>query len=452
MRYFIIMLFLVITFNVAAQESITFNIEELSKPKELLEVKDSYEIFNDIIIKRVDIKRYPTGFPVNVLTHSKLPKELVSYGHNSLFNGMYSAYASHRPFVISPDMIWLLVSQGFSHHINLNSDQFRDELVRHEDVKQLVVYVESLSDDWIENCDWDVVIDGFSEQIKENTKGDISNILECDFTTTTQAEKIASQITIMNVTKSYFDYLSMRIICGIPSITLEGSTEDWELLLKKTKSLSQYDLKWWTKEIIPIIKEITEATKGSVDKDFWRGMFKEHDFGKCGKPNIFDGWIVKFYPYDRDGNRNGLEELHGLNNLPDEIVTVPVVAIDSITKEVCNLELQAGFIGLEQNNKTFALRPKIGWFVNEVLSPEEIVEEDEFDRLVVKVQDGIITESVFKKVYIKNLVIDGYIKTLPEEVNDIKIDTISLHRLSFLDSTLLPRLKKLLPNTHINSY
>lgn len=42
---------------------------------------------------------------------------------------MYQAYADHRPFVLSPDMIWLLISQGFARHINANQESMRNELV-----------------------------------------------------------------------------------------------------------------------------------------------------------------------------------------------------------------------------------------------------------------------------------------------------------------------------------
>ena len=53
-------------------------------------------------------------------------------------------------------------------------------------------------------------------------------------------------------------------------------------------------------------------------------MFKYHSQKKYGAPNIIDGWIVKFFPYDKEGKRNNLQQLEGRNCLPDEIVKVDV--------------------------------------------------------------------------------------------------------------------------------
>lgn len=71
------------------------------------------------------------------------------------------------------------------------------------------------------------------------------------------------------------------------------------------------------------------------------------------------------FPYDKEGKRNNLKQLEGRNCLPDEIVKVDVkyqeVYGDAVKETP--LEFWAGFIGLEQNSKTFALRPQIGWMV-----------------------------------------------------------------------------------------
>ena len=97
--------------------------------------------------------------------------------------------------------------------------------------------------------------------------------------------------------KSYFEYILLRIVCGIPGITLQGTTEDWQKILKKTKQLGKYGLTWWTSELEPILKEFVEASKGKIDKEFWKGMFKYHSKDAvCGGPvTIIDGWIVKFF-------------------------------------------------------------------------------------------------------------------------------------------------------------
>lgn len=41
------------------------------------------------------------------------------------FNGMVAAFADHRPVRLSPDVVWMLVSQAFSQEVNADSERFR---------------------------------------------------------------------------------------------------------------------------------------------------------------------------------------------------------------------------------------------------------------------------------------------------------------------------------------
>ena len=40
---------------------------------------------------------------------------------------VHQAYADHRPLVLSPDMFWLLVTQGLALHINNHPDDYREQ-------------------------------------------------------------------------------------------------------------------------------------------------------------------------------------------------------------------------------------------------------------------------------------------------------------------------------------
>ena len=47
-------------------------------------------------------------------------------------NSAHNAFDEHLPFVISPDMLWLAIAQGFSQHINMNAEKYRSRFVSHE--------------------------------------------------------------------------------------------------------------------------------------------------------------------------------------------------------------------------------------------------------------------------------------------------------------------------------
>ena len=37
-----------------------------------------------------------------------------------MFKFFVKAFAEHRPIVLSPDMVWMMIGQGFSHYVNEN--------------------------------------------------------------------------------------------------------------------------------------------------------------------------------------------------------------------------------------------------------------------------------------------------------------------------------------------
>jgi hypothetical protein len=349
-------------------QEVKFEIEKLSEPEKLLYLQSYDDIYKRLILKdaslsKWEIEKNEIDFKYDIIAKSEAPDSLVSYGYNSFFNGMYQAYAEHRPFVLSPDMIWLLISQGFARHVNANPEKLRKYFVDFSG--QLTLVVNTENDLLNDTMNWEEIFPQFTTQIAEHTGEELINTLTSNFTTTTAVEKIASEITVMEAMEPYFEFVVMYIVCGIPEITLQGTTEDWQKVLDKTKKLGEYDLKWWTNELEPILEEFMNASKGNIDKKFWRNMFKYHSQKKYGAPKIIDGWIVKFFPYDKDGKRNDLNKLIGGGSLPEEMVKVDLkfVKTDGIKTEETMLELWAGFIGLEQNPETYALTPQISWMV-----------------------------------------------------------------------------------------
>lgn len=341
LRFLLTLSLLAISIAVSAQ--VTIKVEELSKPEKLLPLW----------------KVEPNG---NTLSFNVDADSLVLCGAHPFFYGMYEAYASHRPFVLSPDMVWMLISQGFSHHINANPEKYRDRMVDFQGKKSLVVE----SDKPLNEAEWERLIPEFAEEIKMSTKGTIAETIIADFSTTTNYEQIASEITLMETTKAYFEYVVVYIACGIPEVTLLGTTEDWQKVYDKAMQLRSFDLDWWIDELAPILKQFIKASIGDADTKFWRNMFKWHTQKEYGAPNIIDGWIVKFFPYDKDGKRFDLKTLTRDSSLPDEMAEVDVRFVeiyeDGSSKET-PIELYGGFVGLEQNPENFALTPKIGWKV-----------------------------------------------------------------------------------------
>lgn len=258
-----------------------------------------------------------------------------------------------------------MIIQGFSHHIENNSEKLRSKFVNFEGQKKLHVKREDLNfyemtvDDWQEQ-----IFPEFVSKISENTGQEIVNTLTPNFTTTTPISLAVGQISIMSSMKNYFKYKLSLCGCGLPYVTIEGSLEDWEKILNKLDDLKQYDLEWWINNLSPIISKIIETKKGNVDKKFWKSMIRIKDGKGLYDPGFVDGWFTKFFPYTDDGEKIDGPIYDGVD-LPHEMLPVPfeLRIVDSGIETIYNCQFLAGFVGVTQDKKSSSLKPEIGWFI-----------------------------------------------------------------------------------------
>ncbi|TKG92949.1 DUF4419 domain-containing protein [Puteibacter caeruleilacunae] len=446
------------TVNVFAQHEVKFEVEKLSKPQGLIVTKDYNDLYKELILSDAKIRpsrfeEVKDTFPFNIIAKSETPDRLIGYGYHSFFDGMYKAYASHRPFVISPDMIWLLISQGFAQHVNANSASLRDKFVNFDGKLTLMVKAKSdMLNGATVSKDWEAVFAQFTTQMSEHLGTDLINTLSSDFSTTTSIEKAVSEITIMEAMKPFFEFVVFRVACGIPEITLKGTTEDWLKVYNKARKLGKYDLKWWTKELEPILKEFIRTSKGHIDKKFWRNMFKIHTEKVYGSPKIIDGWIVKFFPYSKSGKRNNLSRLVKGDNLPKEIVKVDLKYIEDFngSTKTIPLELWAGFIGLEQNKDDFSLTPKIGWMIRkkDVDYSDPKKQFKEYLEFGTSIRVKEIPDAIFELEEIQSLNIEFIDRILiPEKLKSIKIERLCLS--GKINRKEIERISKMFRNTEL---
>ncbi|TSJ44074.1 DUF4419 domain-containing protein [Mucilaginibacter corticis] len=457
-----VLLFLSVIFtcNIFAQKGITFKVEKLSAPKTKIFATESYD---DILEKLIKEDRKLPGDPgkqntdgqSNIVTKSNIPEKLVARGFHPFFEGMYAAYADHHPFTLSPDMIWLLISQGFANHVNNNAELLRDLLVNFEGKKTLAYT--SDHDMLSPGSHWEKAFASFDSQIATFTGRELTTAMTSNFSTTTLDTKIASQITLMNAVQSFFNYNLFISGCGIPQITLEGTTKDWESVLNKTEAIRKYQLDWWIDELEPILKQFIQASKGKADKKFWQAMFKYHTKKMSCGPNIdlVDGWIVKFFPYDKKGRKLDLKELSLSGQmLPNEFLKVNLDytdATDPAHLKKTSLELWAGFVGLDQNVKTYGLKPRIGWMIRK----KDPFRQALIDKLTTLNNNGVVNlkvDNVPPETWmigpIKKLVINffGNIR-IPDELGQIKIDDLTLNGTT--QQPEIDRIVKMFPNTSL---
>ena len=339
----------------ASSGAVTFKVEDVEVAGKILPVTNGFELGRKL-----------AGGPY--LDCSFKNRSLVDGDDNPFFSMVCLAYAEHRPIVLSPDIMWILICNGFSQYVNRDPERFRDYLVSHEGKKKLTIRT---------NLETTTArkVEMFAALIGENTKGDLDELLTCNFSTTGMVERMVSQITLMDAVKPFFEFEERLQGCGIPSVTLEGTPDDWKLLREKTRELGNYGVKEWTDRLDPILKEFVAASEGKPDVNFWwnmaiKGRPKDFHLKSDGCIPLydgtkFDGWFLEFIPFDSFGKRP--EKIAYGHDLPTVMTSVPVT--QHIEDDLGNviqtnhLEVRAGIVGLTQDVETKTLRPEIGWLV-----------------------------------------------------------------------------------------
>ena len=440
-KSFIIIILALVASFASAQNGVTFVVDENLAPidEDALDMEDSqlrgssalYGIFREEgVLEPIWI----------AMSFSDDERFYTFKGKDVFFQTIVRAYAEHRPLVLSPDMVWLLISQGFARYVNAHSDELRDQIVSHTEKMDLVV--ETKKNLLYEDADWKKLIAGFAAQINEYTKGDVAKTITADFTTTGVTERIVSQVTLMETVKTYFDYVVHYMGCGIPSITLMGTPQDWQKVLEKTEQLEKYGMGDWFKSLKPILTEFIKASEGKPNQAFWQNMVKKENPDKlvgnkvCDfrKPTVLDGWMLKLFP---DENGQTLDQVPHIHEMPSERVYVDFryQVIDIANGNVIvdtPMELIAGYIGTEVDTLTHALTPKMGWMVRQIESNEKIVEslkkkaeEDSFDGLDLRVNR--VPEHLAQLKYIKRLTLNFTDKVaLPEWFYGLQIDNLTI--------------------------
>ena len=316
--------------------------------------------------------------PKKYLAHSLNENQQLGYLYSNVpvLCGFYEAHTNHYPIRIKPDDIWLLIVQGFSNHVNANSEELRSMFVNFEGKKTLIVKYPLSS---IEEVD-EKILENFSGQINkqmiEYLGEEIVNTLTADFSTTTYDSKIVSKISIMGAFKKYFDYRMHLCGCGVPYLILEGTAEDYRKIIEKANKLKKYKFDWYINRIIPHITKMAEAKEGKIDKEYFKNMIQKEEItqAKYGLSGMYEGeekveylygWFLEFFAYDREGDKYGGGKLRVdcFKELAKQMLIVPFKIVDLVHNKEYDMKYDVGFVGCEQNDKK-EVYPVQGWIVS----------------------------------------------------------------------------------------
>ncbi|KAI0356038.1 hypothetical protein OH77DRAFT_1520601 [Trametes cingulata] len=220
---------------------------------------------------------------------------------NGFVHAVMQAYAGHHHLRIRPDDVWMAILCQLSFYVNAHADQLRQYFVRHEGKKNLVVGTTGTR----YSVDYGALARAMTRQIHENVVDStlVAWVLP-DFTTTTVKDTTICSVLLMSTLKEYFTY-TFRIICGIPSVTLEGTKDDWQRLVDRLDRLPELgeEPTTWAAMLRPILSRFVRAFDGEPDVAFWSHVVHRMN-AMCGQDDM-NGWLAAFCVWSPKGKWQG---------------------------------------------------------------------------------------------------------------------------------------------------
>jgi hypothetical protein len=324
----------------AQDGSVTFQVADVKPEESYLKSCTVDEFLQSTIVKKLG------GNLLKTTTSATNPVS------PSLANGFvgaaFSAYNQHHHLVLKPDDVWVAITTALAGYIDKHAEEMRHLFVEHEGKKELKV----VGGGNILSADYSSLISQMSDLIDQNTKGDIREWLESDFSTTTPTSRIVSKVVLMGAMKNYFSY-KMELCCGLPAVTLLGNKADWQKIRSRVDRLATWkspELTTWSAVLGHVMDHFVNAFEGKVDTNWWNRI--AHRTGGGSGPRYLEGWILSFIPWNDNGQfvLNSLDKITSsgaygqmnTNDVPRSCVEVPVVIDDN--GRVYNTTFYAGAI------------------------------------------------------------------------------------------------------------
>ncbi|KAH6915768.1 hypothetical protein BKA70DRAFT_1253724 [Coprinopsis sp. MPI-PUGE-AT-0042] len=232
--------------------------------------------------------------------------------HKSGFiDTVIEAYNQHHHLILRPDDVWMAILGQLNFYVNAHSEDLRSLFVAHEGVRELE----------LEAFGTRYTVD-FGDLAKQMTGLLDANVVDKelkdwilpDFSTTTENDTVISAVFMMATLKSYFHY-TIRLRCGLPSVTLKGERSDWVKLYNRLEKLESFgdEPKAWVALLRPILSRFVSSFDGEPDLDFWSKICHyQSSSGGC----YICGWITAFAIWSYEGKWQGPSLQGGGNELP----------------------------------------------------------------------------------------------------------------------------------------
>jgi len=284
-------------------------------------------------------------------------------GDWGLMSAVLTCYNNHWVLRTGPEDWWIVVIRNIVQAMDDYGQvpEVREFFVEHEGKKKLDVIVGPT----LSNVDYNWLFSQFSDRIRANIKiPGYVDIIENDFSCSTNEQTMISQIMLMSSVKNYFQF-GMSTSCGIPGVEMKGTEEDWIKLVDKINRLESLlapimpylHLKDWFSTTKTVFVNLLDTYKGKPNTEWWGNILSWEERWGSGMSPHWSGWFPRFVGATYHPGH--------FVDFPSDLVTVPLHISDYNNAPPVEDDgiLMAGIVGfnVEEGVRAPVVEPKHAW-------------------------------------------------------------------------------------------
>lgn len=214
----------------------------------------------------------------------QLPSE---HCHAGIGEYLSHCYGAHRGIVISPDLLWQLLSSSLAQAVKAEPETYRYLFSETQEKQKIFIQADT--------HDVSYWLPAILEHLRKLVPMGIEDFLP-RFSTTSEPAYLARQATLCDVVSPYYEY--MVYCCGFPKIEVSGTLEDWSLF---NDHLIRLTLAFEETEIVPFLQQVhtrtssiqEELSAATPNVDFFREFYR---WKRCGSGSQQEvrGWVRDF--------------------------------------------------------------------------------------------------------------------------------------------------------------
>lgn len=214
---------------------------------------------------------------------------------NPGFMGLISmCYSYHLPLAINPHDIWIVLLSEINKNIKNNVELYRSLFSASKEKQTLLAYDHGKPSEF--------PIPDMISILTSKILVDI-NLFFPKFSTTTGVVDLTMKAMFCDMVSPYYRYTTMA--CGLPKIRLNGTKEDWELLLDSWVSMSNLfvelnpSISTYADTVFRILNGILKQWDNPT-VGFWKSIYTQQNVGS-GRQMTISGWIKDLYNPEKRG-------------------------------------------------------------------------------------------------------------------------------------------------------